>query len=323
MPAPPPGGASQPPPPGGPTPYSPPASAPALPATPTRQPVSPPTPTETAAAAPSPTAEPAVSAPSTPGAPGSLRYWPGRFAMQSSGSPIVLAPRFPGRPTPAAAPGVKPTAQAVYENQPALPAAQFGLRAGQYAAHGSGTALATPAIRFPGQPAGSPEPLETEAGLTTPEAPLTATLPLTATSQLPSATPYLTPTPTITPTPSITPTPPPPPAWMYTRLPATDPLTVVLASGKPQLILFFAYWSGPSQAMSPIVEGLQAEFGDRVTFTYLDIDDPATQELKDSLGFSMEPQFFLLDKDGHIVRQWSGPVTVEELRQALTEAAVP
>jgi len=244
--------------------------------------------------------------------------------MQSSGSPVMLAPRFPAEPVPTAAtPDAGPAVQATRVNQPALPAFQFGLYAGQYATHGSGIALATPAIHLPGQPAGSPETLEPEAGLTEPEAPLTSTVPLTTTVRPPTATPYLTPTPTITPTPTVTPTPLPPPAWMYTRLPATDPLTVVLASGQPQLVMFFAYWSGPSQAMSCIVQGLQPEFGDRVSFTYLDIDDPATEELKTNLDFRMEPHFFLLDKDGHILRQWTGAVTVDELRQALVEAVNP
>ncbi len=31
--------------------------------------------------------------------------------------------------------------------------------------------------------------------------------------------------------------------------------------------------------MAPIVHGLEAEYGDRISFVYLNISDPATQEL--------------------------------------------
>ena len=54
----------------------------------------------------------------------------------------------------------------------------------------------------------------------------------------------------------------------------------MLATGKPQLIEFFAFWSGPSLAMSPIVKGVEKEYARRVNFVYLDIDDPATKIFK-------------------------------------------
>jgi thioredoxin-like negative regulator of GroEL len=110
---------------------------------------------------------------------------------------------------------------------------------------------------------------------------------------------------------------------MYTRLPASDPRAVQLAAGKPQLVVFFAYWSGPSQSMTPLLLGLETEYSGRVVFTYLDIDDPGTRPLQRSLGFRQEPHLFLLDATGKIIRQWSGSVSLEELRQALNEAATP
>jgi thiol-disulfide isomerase/thioredoxin len=83
---------------------------------------------------------------------------------------------------------------------------------------------------------------------------------------------------------------------------------------------FFAYWSGPSQAMAPLLLGLKREYRDRVNFIYLDIDNPANITFKRQLGFRMEPQFFLLDPQGKILKQWIGYVTVEQLRMAFDTA---
>lgn len=136
-------------------------------------------------------------------------------------------------------------------------------------------------------------------------------------------TPFLTPTPSPTATPTITPTPLPPPPWVRVPLRATDPGVVRLASGKVQLIEFFAFWSGPSQAMAPLIQGIENEYGERVNFVYLDIDDPATDYFKRELGFRMEPHFFLLDAQGRILRQWVGYVSVSALREALDSALSP
>jgi len=136
----------------------------------------------------------------------------------------------------------------------------------------------------------------------------------------PTRTPFRTPTPTITPTPTNTRTPLPFPPWISSKLSATDPRSVRLASGKVQLVQFFAYWNGPSQAMAPLLLGLEKEYKGRVNFVYLDIDNPTNNTYKRKLGFRMEPQFFLLDPQGKILKQWIGYVTVEQLRKAFGTA---
>ena len=139
---------------------------------------------------------------------------------------------------------------------------------------------------------------------------------------MPTRTPFLTPTPTITYTPTPTRTPLPVPPWVSVQLHATDPRTVQLAAGKPQLIEFFAFWSGPCLAMAPVVQGIENEYTGRVGFVFLDIDDPATDIFKQQLHYRMEPHFFLLDANGKVLQQWVGYVTVEQFRQAL-DSAVP
>ena len=44
---------------------------------------------------------------------------------------------------------------------------------------------------------------------------------------------------------------------------------------------------------------LEDEFGDRIKFTYLDIDDPQTEPFKKALGYVGTPQFVLLMQRGN------------------------
>ena len=71
--------------------------------------------------------------------------------------------------------------------------------------------------------------------------------------------------------------------------------------------------------MAPFVHGLEDEFGDRIKFTYLDIDDPQTEPFKQALGFVGTPQFVLLDGNGEIITQWFGLVDPVEFENAFTE----
>lgn len=101
---------------------------------------------------------------------------------------------------------------------------------------------------------------------------------------------------------------------------ATDPDSVVLASGRVQFIEFFAYWCSVCKAMAPTVHGLENLYRDQVTFVYLDRDDPATFPLQDQLGYIYQPHFFLLDENGSIIGQWRGYVDGELLQEAIVEA---
>lgn len=71
------------------------------------------------------------------------------------------------------------------------------------------------------------------------------------------------------------------------------------------------------------MHGLEAQYYDRVNFVYMDIDDPATSEFKQALGFRYQPHLFLLDEDGNILQQWVGFVPAEELEAAIDIALKP
>ncbi|MFN2126385.1 MAG: hypothetical protein ACK2TU_00865 [Anaerolineales bacterium] len=68
------------------------------------------------------------------------------------------------------------------------------------------------------------------------------------------------------------------------------------------------------------MHGLEAEYYDRVEFSFLDIDDPANDEFKQILGFRVQPQFLLLDENGEIIQQWFGRVSADDFRSAFEVA---
>jgi thiol-disulfide isomerase/thioredoxin len=178
------------------------------------------------------------------------------------------------------------------------------------------------ATTYPG-PGGGNTATATGVFVATPSPTPTSVLVQTPTGTLPAPVlPTFAPTPTPMPTPTAAPTPIPPPPWVSANLQATDPDSVELASGRVQLIWFFAFWDGPSQAMAPLVHGLEEQYGERMNFIYLDIDDPDTATFKDALGYRAQPHFFLLDVYGNVLQQWQGYVSVAEFQQAF-EAALP
>ena len=68
------------------------------------------------------------------------------------------------------------------------------------------------------------------------------------------------------------------------------------------------------------MHGLEAEYGDQMKFTYLDIDDPANDAFKQELGYRVQPHLFLLDEEGNVLQQWQGMVSEEQFRQAFDNA---
>jgi hypothetical protein len=69
--------------------------------------------------------------------------------------------------------------------------------------------------------------------------------------------------------------------------------------------------------MAPIVHGLEKQYGDRLDFLYLDIEDRATSDAKTRLGFRATPHFFLLSRDGAVLGEWQGVQDRSVLEAAL------
>ncbi|NMC14653.1 MAG: thioredoxin fold domain-containing protein [Chloroflexi bacterium] len=106
-------------------------------------------------------------------------------------------------------------------------------------------------------------------------------------------------------------------AIVRTSLRATDPKSVQLVTGKHQLIEFFAYWCPTCKSMAPVINGLEWKYQGRISFVYLDIDDPANQPFKKALGYKYQPHFFLIDGQGNILNQWLGYVPIENFEAVL------
>jgi hypothetical protein len=69
--------------------------------------------------------------------------------------------------------------------------------------------------------------------------------------------------------------------------------------------------------MKPVVHGLEDRYGEQVRFAYIDVDDPTSSELKTALGYSKQPEIYLLDGEGEVVANWSGFVDEGVLVSAL------
>jgi hypothetical protein len=62
-----------------------------------------------------------------------------------------------------------------------------------------------------------------------------------------------------------------------------------------------------------MVHGLEAKYVGKIQFTYLDADDPNTIDFQRTLGFYYQPEIYLLDGQGNLLKKWVGYVTQEEL----------
>jgi len=98
---------------------------------------------------------------------------------------------------------------------------------------------------------------------------------------------------------------------------ASNPKDLHIISGRPQVVVFFAFWCGNSRAMYPILKRLEAEYFQQINFIYLDIDDPANTAIKNQLGYRLQPEFYLVDANGNVLKHWLGLVNPNELETAI------
>ena len=71
--------------------------------------------------------------------------------------------------------------------------------------------------------------------------------------------------------------------------------------------------------MAPMVHGLEAEYFGKVKFTYLDADDPDTDAFQRTLGFYYQPELYLLDANGNVLKKFIGNVSEDELKSAFAQ----
>jgi hypothetical protein len=71
--------------------------------------------------------------------------------------------------------------------------------------------------------------------------------------------------------------------------------------------------------MAPMVHGLEAKYFGRIQFAFLDADDPQTASFQRSLGFYSQPELYLLDAEGKVLKKWVGYTSQEDLEAAFTK----
>jgi len=79
---------------------------------------------------------------------------------------------------------------------------------------------------------------------------------------------------------------------------------------------FWATWCGPCRMQSPVVEQLDEDMGDQVTFNKMDVD--ANPETASSFGIMSIPTL-LVKKDGEVVDTLFGYQSKEQIKQTLDQ----
>ena len=88
----------------------------------------------------------------------------------------------------------------------------------------------------------------------------------------------------------------------------------VLKSEKPVLIDFYADWCGPCRMMSPIIDEIAKEMGDKVKVGKINVDN--NQELAMEYGVMSIPTIVIL-KDGKVEKTFVGVTDKEEIKAEL------
>ena len=85
-------------------------------------------------------------------------------------------------------------------------------------------------------------------------------------------------------------------------------------SDKPVMVDFWAPWCGPCKAIGPTIEALSAEYGDKMSFAKVNVDDNPISPSKHGVQAIPTLIFF---KDGKVVEQITGMVAKEKLEEAI------
>jgi len=90
---------------------------------------------------------------------------------------------------------------------------------------------------------------------------------------------------------------------------------LVIKSGKPALVDFWAAWCGPCRIIGPVVEELAKEYGEQAVIGKVDVDN--NREIAQKYGIRNIPTL-LIFKDGEIVDKQVGVASKSVLESKLT-----
>jgi thioredoxin-like negative regulator of GroEL len=71
--------------------------------------------------------------------------------------------------------------------------------------------------------------------------------------------------------------------------------------------------------MAPMVHGLEAKYFGKIKFSYLDADDSNTFDFQQALGFRYQPEVYLLDGNGNVLKKWIGYTSEQDFETVFTQ----
>ncbi len=89
---------------------------------------------------------------------------------------------------------------------------------------------------------------------------------------------------------------------------------MITDSDKPVMVDFWAPWCGPRKAISPTVEALSEEYGDKMVFAKVNVDENPLSPSK--FGVQAIPTLIFF-KGGQVAEQITGMVAREKLEETL------
>ena len=97
------------------------------------------------------------------------------------------------------------------------------------------------------------------------------------------------------------------------------PYDQAMANPNPTLVEFYANWCTTCQAIAPTLAAVHEQFGDRLNFVMLDIDNPQWHEQIQQFRVSGVPHLALLNADHSVADTFVGKVPKLMLTQRITD----
>lgn len=70
---------------------------------------------------------------------------------------------------------------------------------------------------------------------------------------------------------------------------------------RPTVLDFYASWCEPCKQLKPLIEKARAQYGDKVNFVQINVDDPGNEQVIDQYGVSPIPTLVFLSSNGEVV----------------------